>query len=172
VLYGQGNGALFIIGKCPIQVPPVTRFYLSNKLMAVLVSGRSSTNAFGISARRPEGVAGLTECGSVLSHRFVGLIEFSGMVAFTYFSCRRSVLSVDSAVWRFLRVKVGATEFGRGHPRTSAVGHSSLCFLKNEKRGGHITHSCGYTTGFEMRKNPNGKAAEWSVMYRKGIVGA
>jgi hypothetical protein len=62
VLYCHGSGSLFIIRKCPIQVPPVTRFYLSNKLMAVLVSGFQRIKAVcGFHARLPEGVAGFAE---------------------------------------------------------------------------------------------------------------
>jgi hypothetical protein len=40
-------------------------------------------------------VAGFTERGSVISHRFVGVIEFSGTVAFTIFFA-----AIPLVVWR------------------------------------------------------------------------
>jgi hypothetical protein len=43
---------------CPIQVPPVSKFYLPDMLRAVLVSGRSWNRVVGENARRPDKAGG------------------------------------------------------------------------------------------------------------------
>jgi len=50
-----------LTGQCPLQVPPILRFYFSDKLLAVLVAGRSGDNAFCNQYPSAARLAGLTE---------------------------------------------------------------------------------------------------------------
>ena len=79
-------------GQCPLQVPPILRFYFSDKLLAVLVAGRSGDNVFYYQCPPTRSVGGSYGVGSVIGQHFrveVGFRIGSWGYAFTFQSCRR-----------------------------------------------------------------------------------
>jgi hypothetical protein len=93
--------------------------------MVRLLCGVSANKGFcGLNARLPVRWAGFTECGSILSQRFVGMIEFSGMIAFVTFFA-----AIPLAVWR----GVGGSMYHYGVWEmvsfTLAVGRTALCVM-------------------------------------------
>jgi hypothetical protein len=87
----------------------VSMFYLCINLWRLLCGVSANKGFCGLNARLPEGVAGLTGYGSVVSHRFVGVIEFSGWLAFTTLLLPPFRLRYDGV----LAGKLYITEFGR-----------------------------------------------------------